>query len=244
MESPYFIYGVDKYTNMVYNSKGEEAMMKILIVLLVFGFTGCATNELKELDTKIEVQGDVAGKSLGLQDDVAVLQEKRLGEDELRLQIWRNYQLENDLNHQFHMTEWCYEDLADPRLGGNGEVADAPDLKKIKNSAKVKEEIGLEDKRIVVVKTSNFVEALQVERQYEKSLADMLIEVKKTRGSCERKMGVARIKAGLPSKRFQGKVLVNQKGNVQEVVKEHENNLDDAFDIKKSIKGKVIEDEN
>lgn len=210
--------------------------MKYLFLVTLFALVGCASNKLKELDTTIDPQGStVNGGVIGIQDERAVIQEKRTGEEELRLQIWRNYQLENDLNHEYHMTQWCYEDLADPRLGGNGEVADAPDMKKLKNSVAVKEEIGLEDKRLVVVKTSSFNEQLAVERQYEKAMSEMIREVKKTRGNCERKMGVARVKAGLPSKRYQGKAVINKQGNVQEVIKEHEHTLDDAFRIKEAV---------
>ena len=214
--------------------------MKILILVITLGLVGCASDKLRQLDTSFEKQGEVGSASVGIKDERAILQEKRSGEDELRLQIWRNYQLENDLNHEFHMTQWCYEDLADPRLGGNGDVADAPDLKNLKNSVTIKEEIGLEEKRLVVVRTSSFVEQLKVERDYEKSMKEMISEIKKTRGSCERKMGVARIKAGLPSKRYQGKVLVTPAGNVREVVKEHEKSLDDAFRIKEETAPVVV----
>lgn len=208
--------------------------MKYIVLLLTVLTVGCASNKLKSVDSSLDsLQGSTSnGAVIGVKDNQAVIQEKRSGEDELRLQIWRNYQLENDLNHEFHMTQWCYEDLADPRLGGNGEVAEAPDLKKIKNAVAVKEEIGLENKRLIVVRTSSFLEQLEVERQYEKAMGSMLQEVKKTRSSCERKMGVARIKAGLPSKRYQGKPLITPAGTVDRMLAPHENSLDDAFKIK------------
>ncbi len=210
--------------------------MKYISLALIFvSMVGCSSvQKLTNVDTKLDsVQGNAGGdKVIGVKDDVAVIQEKRSGEDELRLQLWKNYQLENDLNHEFYMTEWCYEDLSDPRLGGNGEVALAPDMKKIKNSVSVKEEIGLEDKRLVVVKTSNFIDQLKVERDYTKSLEDMISTVKRTRTSCERKMGVARLKAGLPAKRYQGKAVITPAGTVDRMLAPNENNLDDAFQIK------------
>ena len=209
--------------------------MKYLGLILMIMVTGCASSQkLGKVDSRLDsIQGSAEGGAvIGIKDNQAVIQEKRSGEDELRLQLWKNYQLENDLNHEYYMTEWCYEDLADPRLGGNGEVANAPDLKKIKNSVEVKEEIGLEDKRLVVVKTSSFIEELKVEREYEKAMKEMLSEVKKTRSSCERKMGVARLKAGLPSKRYQGKAIITPSGSIDHMVSPQENNLDDAFKIK------------
>lgn len=210
--------------------------MKYINLALVFVFmVGCSSvQKLTNVDSKLDsVQGNAGGdKIIGVKDDIAVIQEKRSGEDELRLQLWKNYQLENDLNHEFYMAEWCYEDLSDPRLGGNGEVALAPDMKKIKNSVAVKEEIGLEDKRLVVLKTTNFIDQLKVERDYTKSLEDMISVVKKTRTACERKMGIARLKAGLPAKRYQGKAVITPAGNVERLLAPPEHNLDDAFEIK------------
>jgi hypothetical protein len=210
--------------------------MKYINLALVFVFmVGCSSvQKLTNVDSKLDsVQGSAGNdKVIGVKDDVAVIQEKRSGEDELRLQLWKNYQLENDLNHEFYMTEWCYEDLSDPRLGGNGEVALAPEMKKIKNSVAVKEEIGLEDKRLIVVKTTNFIDQLKVERDYSKSLEDMISVVKRTRVSCERKMGVARLKAGLPAKRYQGKAVITPAGTIDRMLAPNENSLDDAFQIK------------
>lgn len=202
---------------------------------------GCSsTQKLSNVDTKLDsLQGNAGGdRIIGVKDDIAVIQEKRSGEDELRLQLWKNYQLENDLNHEFYMTEWCYEDLSDPRLGGNGEVAEAPEMKRIKNSVAVKEEIGLEDKRLVVVKTTSFMDQLKVERDYTKSLEDMISAVKRTRTSCERKMGVARLKAGLPAKRYQGKPVITSAGTIDRMLAPNENSLDDAFQIKEQSDGR------
>lgn len=206
--------------------------MKYLIMLSLLTLVGCASGDkVKQLDTEIDVKGTTQHGVVGLQDDVAVIQEKRMADDELRIQQWKNFQLENDLNHEYHMANWCYEDLSDPRLGGNGEMSQAPEVTSMKDSVKIKEELGLEGEKLVVVKTYSFKEQLNVERQYEKSLIDMTKHVKKTRSDCERKMAVARLKVGLPAKRYQGKVKISPQGTVDEVVKEHEQNLDDAFRI-------------
>lgn len=202
-----------------------------MILSIMFMAVGCASNKIKQLDTEMEIKGTTSQGFVGLKDNQAIIQEKKSADDELRVQQWKNYQLENDLNHEYHMVEWCYSDLSDPRLGGNGDVAEAPDLKNLKNSVAIKEELGLEGEKLVVVKTYSFEEQLKVERQYEQSMASMIKEIKKTRSSCERKMGAARVKAGLPSKRIQGKITITPDGRVGEVIKEHENNLDDAFRI-------------
>lgn len=209
-------------------------MKNYLMTILVLGMVGCASNKIKQLDTEIVVKGQTSNGVVGLQNDYAVIQEKNPADEELRIQQWRNYQVENDLNHEYYMTEWCYSDLADPRLGGNGDVAEAPDMSKLKSVPQIKEELGLEGEKLVVVKTYSFADKLKVEREYEQSMNTMLKEVKKTRASCERKMGVARVKAGLPAKRQQGQITVTSSGQVKEVLKEHENSLDDAFRIHKT----------
>lgn len=215
-------------------------MKNLVMTILVLGMVGCASNKIKQLDTEIDVKGQTSNGVIGLQNDYAMIQEKRSAEEELRIQQWRNYQVENDLNHEYHMTEWCYNDLADPRLGGNGDVAEAPDMSKLKSSPQIKEELGLEGEKLVVVKTYSYPEKLKVERDYEMAMTSMMKEVKKTRASCERKMGAARLKAGLPAKRQQGKITVTPAGTVKEVLKEHENNLDDAFRIKKASEPKRV----
>lgn len=215
-------------------------MKNYVMAILLMGMVGCASNKIKQLDTEIEVKGQTSNGVIGLQNNYAMIQEKRSAEDELRIQQWRNYQVENDLNHEYYMTEWCYSDLSDPRLGGKSEVAEAPDMSKLKSSPQIKEELGLEGEKLVVVKTYSFPEKLKVERDYEQAMNTMLKEVKKTRASCERKMGAARLKAGLPSQRQQGKITVNPSGQVKEVVKEHETNLDDAFRIKKAQEPKRV----
>ena len=209
-------------------------MKTLVMTILVLGMVGCASNKIKQLDTEIDVKGQTSTGVVGLQDNQAVIQEKHSADEELRLQQWKNYQVENDLNHEYYMTEWCYNDLADPRLGGQGEVAEAPDMSKLKSAPQIKEELGLEGEKLVVVKTYSFAEKLKVERDYEVAMNNMLKEVKKTRASCERKMGAARIKAGLPAKRQEGKITVTPTGQVKAVIKEHEQNLDDAFRMKKA----------
>jgi hypothetical protein len=216
-------------------------MKNLVMTFLILGMVGCASNKIKQLDTEIDVKGQTSnGGVIGLQNDYAMIQEKRSAEEELRIQQWRNYQVENDLNHEYHMTEWCYSDLADPRLGGTGDVAEAPDMSKLKSSPEIKEELGLEGEKLVVVKTYSYPEKLKIERDYEQAMTVMLKEVKKTRAACERKMGAARLKAGLPAKRQQGQITVTPSGQVKTVLKEHEHSLDDAFRMKKSTEPKRV----
>lgn len=210
--------------------------MKYLLIISLVIVSACSSNKIKPLDTNIDIKGTTSNGVLGLQNNEAVIQEKRKADDELRLQEWSNFQLENELNHEHYMVMWCYEDLADPRLGGNGEMPKTPEIMNMKNSVAIKEELGLEGTRLMVVKTSSFKERLEVERSYEKSLIEMTKLVKQSRKDCERKMTVARLKAGLPGKRYQGKITVDKNGHTDTVIQQHEHNLDDAFNIKEKSK--------
>jgi len=125
--------------------------------------------------------------------------------------------------------------LSDPRLGGNGELSKMPPMNTIKKAVAVKEELGLEGDKLIVLKQSSFRDQLQVEKDYTKSLNVMLSEVKQTKQECERKMGVARVKAGLPSKRQKGEVKFSPNGVVEEVLKIQEKSLDDAFKTKQEM---------
>ena len=59
----------------------------------------------------------------------------------------------------------------------------------------------------------------------------MLKTVRSQKDDCERRMGQARVKVGLPAKRYQGVTTLTPEGNVEKVVQPHEANLDDAFKI-------------
>ena len=206
--------------------------MKYILVLLLS--VSCAS--IKQLDTSLEPKGTTnEGGVVGLKDGEAVIMKKTAADDELRVVQWKNFQLENDLNHEYHMTKWCYEDLSDPRLGGNGELSSMPPMNTIKKAVEVKEELGLEGEKLIVLKQSSFKEQLQVEKDYTKSLSLMIAEVKQTKQECERKMGVARVKAGLPSKRQKGEVKFSPNGVVEEVLKIQEKSLDDAFKTKQDM---------
>ena len=218
---------------------------KILTLALFLGITACSTNQVKQLDTSLDPKGNTNEGTLGLKDGEAIIQQKNQADLELKGVQWQNYDLENELGHEQSLVKWCYTDLADPRLGGSGEVTEMPELA-VKPAVKVKEELGLEGENLIILKTTDFKEKLQAEKKYGQELSKLLTLAKQTREKCERKMGYARVKAGLPSQRYQGKITITPEGNVGEVLAPHENSLDDAFKIKKENRkpaSKVIEKE-
>ncbi len=216
-------------------------MKKILLLLISTSalFLGaCASKEkVKQIDVKIEEKGTAVGGVIGLNDDgEAIIQTQTKADQELRGLIWQNNDLEMGLNHEVALLERCREEIADPRLGGNGEIVEIPEIDRMKPTTDLKRELGLVGSDLVVVTKESLPKRLQAERTYQESLEKMSSQVKKHRKNCEFKMGVARTKAGLPSQRYQGKITITPDGKVGQVLERHENNLDDAFDINESKK--------
>lgn len=210
--------------------------MKNVMILMMLMLSACASSEkVREIDTTIDPKGQVLNGTVGLNDKgEAIIQKQNAADNELRGLIWQNNQLETELNSQAYMLQWCREDIADPRLGGTGDVVDIPEIDNMKPATDLKHELGLVGGNLVVVSKESFTQRLQAEQTYQTSLEKMVTQVKKIRTKCERDMGMARRKAGLPSLRYQGQIKVTPQGTVGEVIAPHENNLDDAFKIKKS----------
>ena len=205
---------------------------------VVFGF-GCANqNEVKEIDTSLEVKGSVNDNSMGIDEqDQMVLQEEVHADQELKSQIWVNNKLLEDLSHERHQLQRCRDDLADPRLGGRGLAHEVPEIDNA--IAKIDQErIGLDkDGNYKVVRRQSFVERLKWERKRADGMRSMHKVIKKMRRECEQKMRFARIRHGLPPSRYEprghfaedGSWVMTQKG---------EQSLDDAFEIAARLSAK------
>jgi hypothetical protein len=205
--------------------------LSILTALVASSCT--SSDEVKEIDTKLDVKNRSEGREIGINDDdEAIIQEKTDADDELRALEMGNMRLFDNLQTDYNELKRCREDLADPRLGGNGEVTDIPEIDKMKNLAEVKEEFGLDDEgKLKVVKRQKFSETLAQEQKYQKSLKSMQGIVSKYRVECERKMRVARTAKGLPAQRYTAQGYFDGSGAWVETRKA-ELTLDDAFEIK------------
>ncbi|MFK7824127.1 MAG: hypothetical protein AB8G05_08220 [Oligoflexales bacterium] len=211
-------------------------MMKIKIlgtILSLGAMVACTTSEkVEEIDTSLDKKGSVGNSHLGLNDDgVAILQTETTASDELRSQIWLNNDLETAVNHEYYMLKWCRKDLADPRLGGSGEISQLPEIDDMKTPGQVKEDFGIEGDALKIVKRESYLKRLKSERKLEKTLRQMIKTVKKSRENCEMRMAGARVKAGLPAARFEGNVSISPEGKVEKVIYAQEKSLDDAFRI-------------
>lgn len=222
--------------------KQKEKSMRVLILMMVLlsaNCTSCVTdpNRVQKIDTSLEAKGRVDNKTLGIDKDrMIILQEDTSAADALRTQQNVNLQtLTVDLSQPAHSLKRCRTELSDPRLGGNGVIPEMQEIDNMKTPTEIREEIGLDkDGEIKVVKREFFIEKLKLERAYAKSLETSVKTITRHLEECEYKLGQARVKVGLPSKRFIGEVRYVKGGQfVQETP--NEGSLDDAFKIQAGL---------
>ena len=212
-------------------------MRRSMIILgsLVLALSGCSSNkyEVKQVDTKMDVQGHFDGKSIGLDDkNQAIIQQETSAESELKQQQLKNYDTERKLNYNYAQLTQCRQELADPRLGGNGQMTEIPEIDQMKGTGQIKEDVGLtEQGQLEVVKKEYYIDRLQRERRYGDTMKDMLRLIDKYNHTCQQEMGVARVKVGLPSERYQAVGHFDPDGNWV-LERKAEKTLDDAFEIR------------
>jgi hypothetical protein len=181
----------------------------------------CATGyKVQSIETSLQAKGQVNGRTVGLNDKKEIiLQEEVQADNEMNSLISASNHHEFNLNHELHMINRCRKEMSDPRLGGNGELPKLSKMEGLKTPENIKEEIGItEDGDIKVVKKTYFIDALKSQKRYVITLEKMLALSKEQREECEYKMGIVRMKVGLPSKRFEGDGIF-------------ERSLDEAFEI-------------
>ena len=219
----------------------EGTMKNLWMTVGVLGLfvAGCSSS-VKKIDTEMDVKGTTQNGSVGVKDGQAVIQQEVMADQELRSQQWRNYELERNLLDEHVWLKRCRTEVADPRLGGNGILADIPDIDQMKSSTQVREDFGItESGQLKFVKREDYMARLKSERSYEDSVKAMLRTVQKSRTSCEREMGYSRVKYGLPATRYQGRMTYTQGGNIDKVLQENENSLDDAFRIRDLLSHRI-----
>lgn len=228
-----------------YNAYSFLNLKSFVVAILYIFVVSCTTNEheAKELDDKLEVKDSVDGEKIGLNDDgEVIIQSETSASDELRSQIWVNSKLEDEINREHHELKRCREDLADPRLGGNGRVAEIPDVDGLKSFTEIKEKFGLDSEgNLKVLKKEYFLDRLKKERNYAHSLKGTLKIIKKHGEDCARNMASARLKHGLPGKRYESEGYFTSDGAWVGTEKA-EKNLDDAFE--RAAKAKAKSEQN
>ncbi len=203
-------------------------------------FANCESPEkVKEIDSSLEKKGQVDGKNLGVNEDgEAILQKETDADDELLLQQRLNLELEDDLKHERKLLDHCAVDMADPRLGGDGEFPgmEQPDAKA--SPAEIREQFGLDASgNLKVVQSESFTKKLAAERKYENRLHSLIEATANHRKKCEMRMKTARVKMGLPAERYKAEGYYEKNGSWVETRKA-ELTIDDAFQIKQMESGK------
>lgn len=218
------------------------AMFVSFIAAATSTMVGCAGNKVREVETKLELTQTVTdGSTIGVNEkEVAVIQKKVMASDELNKLIWQNNGNEWKLGHLANEIKNCREDLADERLGGNGAVQALPEMA-TKTPSEMKEEFGIVNGSLQFVTTEDLQKRVQAERSYNASLEKTIKVVEDLREDCERKLRIARRKAGLPSERTIGVVQYDSEGRVVKTIKKGETSLDDAFEIKKAKEAEVAQ---
>jgi len=208
-------------------------MKKIISTAAIFFFVGCATTEsrVQTINTEIDIKEKAGDGVLGIRENQAILQEEVNPADELRSQQWLNNYLQNELASEYYNLKLCRRDLADPRLGGSGDITPLPEIDNMKPVEEVKEEFGIDQEgNLRIVKRSLFLKKLKTERRFEKTLRKMVKVVINNLEECEIKMRRARVKAGLPAERINAEGYLTPKGDWVEL-RRGEQNLDDAFEL-------------
>ena len=208
-------------------------MIRIITGLgFLLSIVSCATdkNVPQILETALETKGETEEGKIGInKEGQVIIQEETDVTVRLRLKKFANQNLEDRLEQDHHMLKRCREDISDPRLGGNGAMSPLPGIDNLKSVSQAKEEFGLDEEgNLKFVSKEFYLERLEREQRYTKSLRKMIRIVRSNLDDCERSMASARVKHGLPAKRFQGEGFFDHRGKWVQT-EDHEHSLDDAF---------------
>lgn len=206
--------------------------VSLFTLTAVLGLLGCSSNKVKDTNTELTKDSRYGESRIGVdKDDRVIIQQEQRLESELRKVAWDNYDKLQEIESRHNLLHRCRAEIADPRLGGSGEMVEIPELDTLNTVEQWREEIAInQDGQLRVVKREDYKDRLQNEREYNQQLRDQLKLVRKHLKKCERQMGHARVKVGLPSKRYKAKGYYQD--GIYKVTREAENSLDDAFRIR------------
>lgn len=203
-------------------------------LVLTMSLISCASNPnvVHDIDTQIEVKGNVGEAKLGLNKNrEVILQVERQAQDELLIQEAVNMRLHDEMGHYEGELEECLRFQADRRIGGNGVVPEMPDTSALKTEDDYTEDFGtVKDGSLQIVKKTFFRDRLKNARSYDKSLRAMTKLLKKQNEQCQMNLEVARTKAGLSGKKVMAEGYFNDKGNWVQT-RRGETSVSDAFEL-------------
>ena len=150
----------------------------------------CTTpHQVEEVETEMEATGRSSEGTIGKNsDDQLIIQQKRKAEHELESQIWANNALQNEMQTEVDELLNCREAIADPGVGGNGEVLPIPAIDNWEKQP-VNETMGMDESgNLVVVKKEFFDERYNYEKKKTGELRRVKTMIKKHRRDCERRL--------------------------------------------------------
>lgn len=216
------------------NKKNKYIVVGFLILemaLLAFFSSGCSSvQKVAHIKTELEVKSQSSLHMIGIDEKgQAIIQREVDADNKLRDLRWNIYDLEQKIQAGHSDLERCRVELADPRLGGGGNIIDIPEVDTAKDTSSLKEEFGLtENGELKVVQKQLFVDKLSSERKYIAALNNLWGTLSKHKKQCERELGAARVKNGLPSNRYVSRGKFGTEGRYIQS-EPAEQNLDDAF---------------
>jgi len=162
----------------------------LILVTLVLVSVGCSSrsnNEVREVETKLDAKGSTGTHVIGLDKngDATMQQEKQLSA-EIRTVQHVNENLRLDLKSEFFELKGCLKKRA---KAGDGKMPEISDFDDIETASNAKEEVGLVDGQLKIVRKEGAIDRLKAERTQNDELRALLKSVKKHRERCEFEAG-------------------------------------------------------
>jgi hypothetical protein len=211
-----------------------------LTMLAFASMTGCASKKYGEekIQTKLETTDKKTSEKFGFDKERnLVLQDKTSATEELMIQTHVNEELQSKLQNEYQLLRRCRTELADVRLGGNGDMAPMPEVDNIRDNPVYKETVGIDESgELVFVRQEKFEDKLKAEKQAESSYRRLTKVIATNKEQCELRMRKARVEKGLPAERTPA--ITRYENGQLIIVQPAERNLDDAFQFANQAKQK------
>jgi hypothetical protein len=166
-----------------------------LLLLILFSVACSTPHEVKELESgELDIKGSTTYGKVGLNEKKqVVIRNEKSADFELTVQQMANERLRDEAIREVRVLQLCREELADPRLGGNGKITNLPAVDGLQAVVEQREEVGLDEGgNLNVVQEEYFMERLKAERKYEKDVRRLLETATKHRKECDMQLTAAK----------------------------------------------------
>jgi hypothetical protein len=182
------LYSGSSFLRIVFNGSGMDMGWKRVVISLVASvlMVGCSSrsnNEMRAIDTQLDAKGSTGTHVVGVdRNGDATLQEERQLSSEIRTMQHVNENLRLDLRSEFFNLKDCLKRRA---KAGDGKMPEISDFDDIETATNFKEEVGIVDGQLKVVRKEGAVDRLKAERTQNDELRALLKSVKKHLERCE-----------------------------------------------------------